>query len=129
MNDDLKQLRKKIDGSDLFMESFQIKKIRRPKKNIPSWSLNNEETQKLLLGAFPKLKTNEKQRRSAGRWGLIIHLFYRANLTSREVSEAVGCTYVAVNAILRSISRRASGRISKHRGVTIEQNRKKKKPG
>jgi hypothetical protein len=116
MNDDLRQLRKKIDGSDLFMNSFQIKKISRRKREPFSWALDDKESRNILLSSFPKLKTDCKQRQSAARWARIIHLFYRMNLTEREVAEELGCTYNTVNMILYRIRKRAAGKYQGYRG-------------
>jgi len=117
MNEDLKQLRRRMDGSDPFMTNgHQILKIRKRAKKVPDWATDNMKTQKLLLTAFPKLKTDPKQRARAARWGSIIHMFYRMNDTYSGIGSELHMTAKAVETVLWRIRRHASGRIVRHRG-------------
>ena len=117
MNEDLRQLRGKMDGSDPFMTGgHQILKIRTRKKIVPAWATNNKETQKILLKAFPKLLSSPSQRKAAARWGSIIHLFYRMNQTYSNIGADLGITPKAVEMTLWRIKRVASGVTVRHRG-------------
>jgi hypothetical protein len=110
MNEDLKQLRKKMDGDDPFMAGgHQIIKVRSREKVVPVWANSNLETQKILLRAFPKLATNPRQRKSAARWGLIIHLFYRVNLTTGQIAEELNTKPSTIKLVLQHIRRAARG--------------------
>jgi|SRR6266850_6288228 len=117
MNEDLRQLRKKIDGSDLFMKSYQIKKIRTREKVVPIWATNNIETRKLLLRAFPKLKIDYKQRQRAGRWSAVIHMFYRMGMAKSQIAEELKTTTTTINTVLQHIRRVAKGRRADNKGL------------
>lgn len=116
MNEDLKQLRKESDGDEGFMSGHQIKKIRARVRVIPLWAMNNAETQKVLLRAFPKLLTSPTQRKSASRWGAIIHLFYRMNMSETQVGEELEITGANVKMTLQRIRAHATGKVSNSRG-------------
>jgi AT hook motif len=110
MNEDLRQLRKKFDSNDSFMtRGYQIKKIRTRQKEIPAWAINNEGTKKVLLRAFPKLASSVLQRKRAARWGLIIHLFYRVNMTKSQVAAELKTKPTVINRVLQSIRACAKG--------------------
>jgi hypothetical protein len=53
--DDYSHLRMMMDGSDRFMEAFEIKSIRSLDRPIPEWALSNKEVQRVLMTSFPKL--------------------------------------------------------------------------
>lgn len=112
MNDDLKQLRQRLDGDEGFMSGHQIKKIRTRTKKIPTWATNNRETKQLLLRAFPGLRA----RRSAARWGAVIHYFYRMNMTYSQIAEELDTTSKAIERILWRIRRHATGKVSNPKG-------------
>jgi hypothetical protein len=48
-------LRGKVDRNDQFMTGCSIRKIRQTPRNVPRWTLDNAEVQKVLLRVFPKL--------------------------------------------------------------------------
>lgn len=122
MNEDLKQLRTKIDGDDPFMAGgHQIVKVRSREKEVPAWANSNLETQKLLLRTFPKLATDPRQRKSAARWGLIIHLFYRVNLTTGQIAEELGTKPSTVKLVLQHIRRAARGVSADNRRILGER--------
>jgi hypothetical protein len=117
MNEDLKQLRRKMDSNDPFMSGgHQIVKIRTREKVIPPWATDNREMQKLLLLAFPKLNSNMKQRKAAARWGRVIHLFYRMNLTKTDVAIELRIKRSIVKLIIQRAKRLAAGRRSNNTG-------------
>lgn len=117
MNEDLKKLRGKMDSNDPFLAGgHQIVKARTREKEIPAWANNNVETQKLLLRAFPKLRINNSQRKSAGRWGAVISMFYRMNWTYSQIAEELGTTPKAIERILYRIKGVAKGKTKNHRG-------------
>lgn len=117
MNEDLKKLRKKMDSNDPFLAGgHQIVKARTREKEIPAWANNNVETQKLLLKAFPKLRVDNSQRKSAARWASIISMFYRMNWTYSQIAEELDTTPKAVERALYRIKRVAQGKTKNHRG-------------
>lgn len=117
MNEDLKKLRKKMDSNDPFLSGgHQIVKARTREKEIPAWANNNIETQKLLLRAFPKLRVDNSQRKSAARWGAVISMFYRMNWTYSQIAEELNTTSKGIEMILRRIKRIAKGKTVRPRG-------------
>src|SRR5579859_7661600 len=95
------ELRGKFFG-DGFMAGHQVLKIRRRFRSIPEWAKSNKRVQELLLTAFPKLATDEKQRHRAGRWARIIQLYFRSQKSYSETAEELG---EGKNAILKTIRR------------------------
>ena len=109
MNEDLRQLRGKIDGDDQFFQGHQILKIRKREKIIPEWSLNDQTLKKLLLQVFPNWKTNKRQHKRAARWVWVIHLYYRLGMPHNQVAEETSIDYDALRSLLRNIRRAANG--------------------
>jgi hypothetical protein len=103
MNKDLAKLRQSFDGDEGFMSAHQIKKIRGRQRVTPEWAMSDVEVRKVLLRAFPLLKTSQKQADRAGRWLRIIHLYYRVGLTVPQVASEIGATRMATQQVVRSI--------------------------
>ena len=106
---DFVKLRSKLDGSDGFMEGHQITKVRAMTREIPEWSLSNAEVQRVLLTAFPNLKTRFRQGKRAGRWARIIYLYYRMNLPRQIVAKEMKMGEDTLKTTIRNISRVANG--------------------
>lgn len=100
-----------FDGSEPFMTGgHQILKIRRGvQKQIPTWANDDKAIKKFLLRSFPKLQTNDRQRRSAARWVRIIHLHFRAGWTRGDIAEELHLSLDSVRSAIRNIKRAASG--------------------
>lgn len=122
---DMNKLRRRMDGDDGFMNAHQIKKIRTREREVPAWTLNDEEVRKVLLRAFPGLRhnrtpVNKRAGRSrqanrslaqrAGRWTRILHLYYRVQMSNSQVAKEMGETLNAIKMTLKSIRRVARGR-------------------
>jgi hypothetical protein len=103
------QLRTGIDGSDLFMEAFQITKVRTIQREIPEWALSNRKVQQILKTAFPRMTYKDKR---AGRWARIIYLYYRMELPRQIVAREIGITEAHLNRTLQAINWVAAGRRS-----------------
>ncbi len=86
-NVDFKILRTQFGGDSQFMNAHQIRKIRTRERDIPAWTLDDAEVQKVLLRAFPKWRTNLCQRQRAARWAFIITLYFRMEKSSRQVAD------------------------------------------
>lgn len=103
-----------FSGSDLFMRgghqiiNRNLANARAKRKAAP-WATNDDEVQKILLRAFPKLARDEKQRKRAGRWLRIIHLFYRSGMSSGEVAAELKETPYRIRDTLRGIRHVAAG--------------------
>lgn len=108
-NLDLEQLRGKIDGADQFMEGHQITKARTVERVIPEWVFNDLLVQQVLFRSFPRLYTNARQRRQAGRWARIIYLHYRMKLPRQIVAREMSMTDSALESATRSITRASKG--------------------
>ena len=109
MNEDLRQLRGKIDGDDQFFEGHQILKIRRRERIVPEWALNDDAVRKLLDQAFPDWRVNKLQRRRASRWMWAIHLYHRLRMPHNQVAEEMSIDYRALVSLLRNIKRASRG--------------------
>lgn len=114
MNEDLKQLRKKIDGDDPFMShGYEIKKIRTREKVAPVWVTSDVKLRKLLNEVFPKWRTEATQRKRAARWAAIITLFYRMGMSKAQVAAELKTTPTVINRVLQTIRARGEGRVLK----------------
>src|SRR5712692_8008250 len=113
---DFDQLRAKFGGDSQFMRSHEIKKIRTREREIPAWTNNNTEVQKVLLRAFPKWRTNYRQSQQAGRWARIIHLYFRVQLSTRHVALDLRIKPKNVELMVASIRRVARGRRADNKG-------------
>jgi hypothetical protein len=104
------QLRRNFDGADTFMTGFLVGRAREYKRRVPRWVHNKAKIQKILLSAFPKLKTDPKQRTGAARWADVIHYYFRLRYTASQTSEELSLKLSTVNETVRSIKRVAKGR-------------------
>lgn len=109
-NKDMVKLRRHLDVNDGFMSAFQITKIRTLEREIPAWTLNDKEVRKVLLRAFPKLRTNGPQAIRAGRWMRLIHLYYRVPMSNSQVAKEMDMSLNVVKKTLQHIRRVAKGR-------------------
>jgi hypothetical protein len=116
MNEDLRQLRKKMDGDEGFLTGHQILKIRKREKIIPEWAMNDQLLRGLLSTVFPKWRTSQRQLRQAARWVWAIHLYYRLGMPHNQVAEEMSLGYGALRSLLRSIRRASKGLKANGRG-------------
>lgn len=98
-------LKKIMAVSSDFLSNHQIMSVRRYKRSIPEWATDDKQIQKLLLSKFPRLGIDLEQRRRAGRWAMVIQLYFRAGHSHREVAEEMGESKAAVLTLTRSIVR------------------------
>lgn len=108
------QLRGLFSGSESFMNGgHQILKPSRarigPRRKKADWARSDAAVQKLLLTAFPKLHTNPVQRARAGRWLLVIYLYFRQGMSYSEVAGEIGVTKKQVSDIIRRIFKTLDG--------------------
>ncbi len=106
-----KQLGKSLDQNDGFMTGgHQIVHARSYKREVPSWTLNDKTVRRLLLRSFPKLATDGRQRDSAARWGMVIHLYFKMGYTRSQIAEELDTTTERIKGVIRSIQRVSAGR-------------------
>jgi hypothetical protein len=79
-----------------------------PAEDVPDWSRSDAAIQKLLLRAFPRLASDEKQRNQASRWATVIHLHYRLRWTEGQIAEAMAMTVSAFQGVIDRIKKAAS---------------------
>src|ERR1700676_886948 len=103
------QIRKSVDGNDSFMTGFQIGQLKTYKRKIPLWVNSDKEIQKILLSAFPKLKTDSRQRTRAARWANVIHFYFRLRYTASQIADELGFKPSVVYDIVFRIKRAAAG--------------------
>jgi hypothetical protein len=121
------ELRTKIDSEDTFFTGHRIIKERRGNRPCPDWAVDSNKLRELLLRAFPKLHTNEKQRSSAGRWARVIQLYYRSQMTHGQICAELGLSLPTVASMVRSIDRAAAGKTAdKAKGRKGRRGRSKK---
>lgn len=116
MKGNFEKLREKFDGSDPFMSGgHQIIKSAGATRhdtrvsNVPEWALDDSKVQTLLLTSFPKLKTDDIQRKRAGRWLQIIHLYYRMGWTQNKIAGEMSIEINLLKYYLTAIKRAAKG--------------------
>ncbi len=108
--DTSRELRGKLDGDDSFMTGgHQILKIRRPRKPCPPWATSNSRIQALLIRVFPKMKDSPKQRVGAGRWAMVIQLYFNQRWSRGQIANEMDLTFGVVDTLIRSIKRAAEG--------------------
>jgi hypothetical protein len=110
MNKNQQQLRQSFDGNESFMSGFQIGQLRKYKRKTPPWVNRDSEIRKILLSAFPKLKTDPKQRTSAARWANVIHCYFRLSYTYVQTAEELNLKPKMVRNIVERVKRVAVGR-------------------
>lgn len=116
--DTFAELRQKLDGNDPFMTGGHgIKKIRRQSRPVPEWTRDDKKVQEVLLRSFPKLATDEKQRKRAATWMRVIHLYYRMGTTYSQVAAEMQTDNGRVYNIIRRIQRVAKGRRADNTGM------------
>ena len=103
-----KQLKNVIDPNEQF--GHQILKIRRPRKRVPLWALDNKKIQQVILRAFPKMDSDPVQRQRAGRWTRVIHLYYRLKWSRGQIAKEMDLDYVAVKNIIYRLKCVAAGK-------------------
>jgi hypothetical protein len=113
---DMAKLRLRMDGDDSFMSSHQIKKIRTREREIPAWTLNDKEVQKVITRSFPNWRTRRADAQRAGRWIRIIHLYYRMQLSNSQVAKELEMNLNALKMALKGIRRVARGQRFDNRG-------------
>lgn len=112
-NYDYEQLRQHLDSNDPFMSrGHSIIKIRKGwrKKQVPEWATNDRSIQALVLRSFPKLKSDNEQRRRAGRWVRVINLYFRMGWTRGQIADELETTPTIIRSIVQAIRRVAAGR-------------------
>jgi hypothetical protein len=117
------QLREMLifSGSDHFMRNgHQIINSNRafagPRRKNAEWALDDGFVQALLLKAFPKLRTDEKQRERAGRWVRVINLYFKSGMSFGQAAEEMGLPKRKVEGVIRSVHRAVSGRRADGKG-------------
>ena len=115
----LKGLRKIFDGNSSFMRGHQIKRIRslHDGRVVPEWVTDDRIIQGLLLRSFPKLATNARQRKRAGRWARVIQLYFRSKKSRREVAEDMGESENVVRMLIRAIKLARNGKRANGTGL------------
>ena len=112
---DFANLRTKIDSNDPFFKGSRMIEIPIYEKKIPKWINDAEKTQEILLKSFPKLKTDPNQRKAAGRWNRIIHLYWHLNYTHEQIVSEFNDTnekqetLYSIRSVIRSIKRVSKG--------------------
>jgi len=99
-----------VPGDQSFMNGHQIIRIRRPRRRVPQWVFDDNKIRAFLLRSFPKLSSDDKQRKRAGRWARVIQLYFRTRKSYRETAEEMGESLETTHNIIRRIQRASSGK-------------------
>jgi hypothetical protein len=125
---DMQRLRKRMDGNDNFMEGHQIKTIRTRTREIPPWTLNDAEVQKVVMRSFPDWRKNRRHTAGAGRWVRIIQLYYRMQMPIHMVAKEMEVTLGTAKNLLLHIRRVSQGRAANNSGPLNRPTGRPKKP-
>lgn len=104
----MKGLRKVFDGGGTFMSGHQVVRSRESigiTRRIPAWTSDDAAVRSLLLGAFPLLASDPRQRARAGRWMRIIQMYFRSKMAYPEIMAEMGTSQNVIKMLLRSITR------------------------
>lgn len=101
-------------GSSL--RGYQVTKaFERKKKFSPDWALDDNKVKDLLLLCFPKSQTSSSQRKSAGRWALVINYYFKLNYTAPQTAQEMSVKTHIVDSIIARIHKALSGLTSNSR--------------
>lgn len=103
-----RQLSRVIDGQFL-VGGNHIVGARTYKRASPTWTRSEVRIREILLRAFPRLTTNDRQRESAARWATVIHLYFRMGYTRPQIAHEIGSTTGKIHSLIRSIIRVSNG--------------------
>src|SRR6202030_2223253 len=112
--EDLKQLRNRIDGDDGFFPGHSIRygggRLHSTRGNkVPGWTKSDVKILALLRRVFPKLDTDKHHRERAGRWARAIYLYFRKRMTHTEIAGEMKVSVNAAHELIKRIQRRAAG--------------------
>lgn len=78
-------------------------------RKAPHWTKSKEETQKVLLRAFPKLKTCDRQRKRAAIWAQVITLHYLTGWSEKEIADEMNQSVCRIRHHIAHIENVAKG--------------------
>ena len=78
--------------SGFIPDGFQVKTIRRPRKDIPEWANNDEKLRRRIFG--PALRRYR-----------IAYLYWRCGWNAREVAEELNISLTAVESTIKKLRR------------------------
>lgn len=95
---------------------------------VPLWALDDKEVQRIVLAAFPNLRTDSTQAERAGRWVRITHLYYRVGWTSLRIADEMEEAPRKIQSTIQKIVNVANGKTARGtiRGGTKPRGRPKK---
>lgn len=113
------QLKSLFAGDQAFMNGHQVMKVRSRRRKMPEWAFDDQKIKTLLLKVFPKLATDQTQRKRAGRWAQIIQLYFRAaksrKETAEEIEESISTVKNIINRIVRAAASRPTNNVPRKR--------------
>src|SRR5712664_1604996 len=78
-------------------------------RKMPKWMNNENDIRRLLLRVFPKLETDERQRKSALRWLGIIHRYFKMGQSAQDVADELHMSAKTVHDIAQKIRYAGAG--------------------
>ena len=107
----LKGLLTAFDSNNSFITGHQVVRTLNAglKRETPDWAVNDKQIRELLLRSFPKLAIDSKQRKYAGRWMIVIQLYFRLKKSRREVAEEMSVSENVVRKLVQHIKWAAAG--------------------
>lgn len=78
-------------------------------RKMPEWMKNEKSIHGLLLRIFPKLKTDERQRKNAAGWLEIIRLYFKSGWKAQDVAEKLNTSKKQVYDTAQRITRAGAG--------------------
>jgi hypothetical protein len=87
------QLRRFVDGDEIFMTGHQIGAPRHYNRRvIPEWINDNKKVRKFLISVFPKHKANKRQHTQMMLWNAVIHFYFRNRWSARQTEKQCDAT-------------------------------------
>jgi hypothetical protein len=132
---DFAQLRQNFDAHEAFVAGGHAirgsgrSSHRERVEKTPEWANSDLEVRKLLLMVFPKLATDERQRKSAGVWNTVIYMYFRLGYTRLYISLLMKWSPPKVNSTIRHIRRAMNGQTVKGKIRTGKKPGRPKKIG
>jgi hypothetical protein len=78
-------------------------------RKMPKWMNNEKDIQRVLLRVFPKLQTDERQRKGALHWLGIIHRYFKMGQSAQSVAEELDSSATKVYDTAQRITRAGAG--------------------
>jgi hypothetical protein len=95
-------------GYNSCQRGYQPTKVEEFDGEVPKWASDDSKLRDLLLRAFPRLHTDQKQKLGAARWLKVVTLHYRLRWTESQIAEEMELTISAFRSMVARMKRTAT---------------------